>query len=165
MLVITLSIVILFLLDFTLNYIPHPKGFVENMTFETYSNILYDYEIVKYPSGAEVHPVEADQERIGVGVITDDWNLKFGSMPIGGTSSRYIDLVNLGEKKVKVVFRSYGNITPFVDFSKNNFVLDPKDNATIKVSFNSRSGGSGNYTGDIYRIVKIPKYNFIYIFW
>ncbi len=155
--------VLLFFTIYLLNYIPHPNEFVTNITFEKYSNILYEYEIMKYPSKVEVTQVGANK-RLGIGFVVDTWNLNFGSVPAGGSSTRFMDLSNIGEREAKIIFRAYGNITPFVGFSKNNFILYPKDNITIKITFSSQSDTKGNYTGEIDRIIKMPKYNFLYIF-
>lgn len=159
------SVVVLF--NYMLNYTPAPKEFPANITFETYSNFFYNFEVMRCHSEAEVTHVEPEQERIGIGVVTDPWNLKFGSMPLGSGSSRYVELANLGERDAKIIFRSYGNISRYVGFSENNFIMHPKDNVTIKVTFHPsvESGAIGNFSGEIDRIVQIPKYDFLYMFW
>jgi hypothetical protein len=150
-----------------MNYIPVPKEFTTEMEFKTYSSLLYNYEVTRYPSGIEVTDVEPGQERLGIGVVVDTWNLKFGSIPVGGSSSRYIELVNLGQRDAKVLFRAYGNISSYVGFSENNFILHPQDNVTVKIIFRpgDNPGTVGNYTGEIDKIVKMPKYDFLYMFW
>jgi len=167
--IILLTISFVFLVFFILllagSITPYYKDSITNMTFKTYTNILYDYEIVIYPSNAEVSYVEPGQEKLGIGVVTDLWNLNFGSIPPNSSYTRYIDLTNIGEKDAKVVFKVYGNITPFVGFDYKNFILGSKENATVKIIFNSISAEVGNYTGRIDRIVKIPKYNFLYALW
>jgi len=157
-------LVVVFLMFSLIEYVPMPREYVMNMTYKEYANVLYKYEIMMYPSRAEVTYVGPEQERIGVGVVTDPWNLNFGSVPMGGSYSRYVDLTNIGEKDAKVIFRVYGNITPFVGFSKDNFILHPKESISVKITFKS-SDEVGNYTGRIDRIVKIPKYDFLYSFW
>ena len=153
--------------NYMLNYVPVPKEFVKNITIDTYSNFFYSYEVMRYPTDAEVTDLEEGQERIGVGVVTDPWNLRFGSIPLGSGSSRYLELMNVGEGDAQIIFRAHGNISRYVGFSKNKFVLSPRDNITIKVTFHPTlvSGAFGNFTGEIERIVKIPRYDLLYIFW
>lgn len=172
-LVVVLGSLILFLLSYIMNYVPRPTDFTSEIDFNMFSNFFYKYEVVRYPSGIGVIHAEQGQERLGIGVVTDPWNLKFGVVPEGGSSSRFMELVNLGDKRVKIIFRSYGNISKYLGFSMNNFILNPGDNVTVKVTFGPTpttangvggSGVVGNYTGEIDRIVKIPKYGFLYAF-
>ena len=78
-----------------------------------------------------------------------------------------MELVNLGDKDAKVILRAYGNVSEYVGFSKNNFVLHPEDNVTVKINFHPDVSDDtiGNYTGEIDRIIKIPKYGFLYDIW
>jgi hypothetical protein len=166
-LVLVLGGLIVFLLNYMLNYIPRPTDFVTDMQFNAYSNLFYTYEVVRYPTDVEVTANEPDQDRLGVGVVVDSWNLKFGSIPVGGSSTRFMELANLGQEDAKVILRAYGNVSRYVGFSRNNFILYPKDNVTIRIIFHPDPDAdtTGNYTGEIDRIIKIPKYGFLYHIW
>jgi len=143
-----------------------PKEIAIDKSFVTYSDLLFNYEITRYPSGAEISVIKPSQERFTVGVVVDPWNLKFGIIPAGNNfGTRFIDLSNLKEKEVKVSFKVYGNITPFVKFDKNDFMLQPKENITVKVNFYATSAEVGNYSGEIDVIIQRPQYDFIYNFW
>jgi hypothetical protein len=147
-------------------YQQQPKELAVDKSFVTYSDLLFNYEITKYPSGAEISVTEPLQERLTVGVVVDPWNLKFGVIPAGNNfGTRFIDLSNLKEKEVKVSFKVYGNITPFVKFDENDFMLQPKENITVKVNFYTASAEVGNYSGEIDVIIQRPQYDFVYSFW
>lgn len=153
------------LLIFLISYQPKPKEFVTNRTFETYSDLFFNYEITKYPSSGEVSTVQPTQERLTLGVTIDPWNLNFGVIPAGNNfGTRFINLVNKKEN-AKISFKVYGNISPFVNFSKNDFILHSKENVTVEVNFYTASAKVGNYSGEIDVIVQRPKYDFLYSFW
>ena len=105
-LVLVVGGLIVFLLNYMLNYIPRPTEFVTDMQLDAYSNLFYTYEVVRYPTGVEVTPNQPDQERLGIGIVVDSWNLKFGSIPVGSSSARFMELVNLGDKDAKVILRA-----------------------------------------------------------
>lgn len=154
-----------FLLVFLMNY-QKQEGFVTNRTFETRSDIFFNYEITRYPSNTEISIAKPTQEKYTIGVVIDPWNLNFGIIPAGDNfGTRFIDLTNLKEKDVKIYFKVYGNISPFVNFSKNNFILRPKENITVETHFYASSAEVGNYSGEIDVIAQRPKYDFLYIFW
>jgi hypothetical protein len=143
-----------------------PKKFVANRTFLTRSDLFFSYETTKYPSGAQVAVAQPTQERLTIGVATDPWSLNFGIIPYGDNfGTRYVDLINKKDRDVKVSLKTYGNITPFVNFSKNNFFLHPNENITIKAQFYATSAKIGNYSGQIDITVQRPKYDFLYFFW
>ncbi|MEM7825063.1 MAG: hypothetical protein QXO27_03780 [Candidatus Aenigmatarchaeota archaeon] len=163
-----LFIIIVFgiLLAVLISYQPQPKEFVTNRTFETRSDLFFYYEITKYPSSAEVLPIQLTQERLTIGVVLDPWNLNFGTIPAGNNfGTRFINLVNKKENDVKIRLKVYGNITPFVNFSKNNFILLPKENVTLEVHFYAATAKIGNYSGEIDIVAQRPKYGFLYSFW
>ena len=164
MLLLSLSILgVMFL--FLTDSLPEYDQEIENVTLRSYSNVLYRYEVVMYPSSGEVIIVSPDQERIELGVNTETWNINFGKIPANSTSSRYADLANIGSKPAKVFFTSSGDISPFIKFDKNDFTLDPSEDETVKITFDTKNAEPGNYNGRVDRIVKIPKYDFLYNFW
>jgi len=161
-----IAVVIFLLFIFLISYKPEPKEFVTNRTFLSYSDLLFNYEVSKYPSSVQVSSVKPTQEKITLGVVTDPWNLNFGIIPAGNNSvKRLIDLVNKKGKDAKVNLKAYGSISPFVIFSKNNFFLHPKENISVGIDFYAASAKIGNYSGEIDVIVQRPKYDFLYNFW
>ncbi|MEM5773289.1 MAG: hypothetical protein QXL86_03680 [Candidatus Aenigmatarchaeota archaeon] len=166
---INLALIILLLLGvlILLANLPYqPKGFVENMTFEKHSDLFFNYEIIRYPSSVEVSPVRPDQERLKLGVVVDPWNLNFGIVPIGNNFvTRFIEISNPKEKSAKIVFKVYGNISPFVNFTRNDFIIRPNESVTIEAKFYAEKAKIGNYTGEIDIVIQRPKYEFLYNFW
>jgi hypothetical protein len=145
---------------------PEPKEFVENRTFETFENLLFKYEITRYPSNVSI--VSQTGENVTVGIVTDPWNLNFGRIPIQediyGTR-RFVILTNK-EEDAKVEFKAYGSISPLVNFSKNNFILRTDENVTVDVTIQmSKDINPGNYLGEIDIVIIKPKYGFVYLFW
>lgn len=163
---VALISIIIFVLLFLFTQPFQPKSFVSNKTFEKHSDFFFTYEIVRYPSSAEVLSIQPYQEKLTLGVVVDPWNLNFGKIPFGNNfATRFIELDNLKEKDAKIFFKVYGNISPFVNFTKNNFILKPNESVTIEVKFFAEKAEIGNYTGEIDVTIKRPKYDFIYIFW
>jgi hypothetical protein len=139
---------------------------VANRTVVTYSDLLFDYEVTKYESKAEVTGIYPSNKNLTLGVVVDPWNMEFGSIPYGdNTDTRFISLENLKEKESKVIFNVYGNISPFVEFNKNDFILHSNEKTMVEASFHANSSKIGNYSGEIDVMVKTPKYNFLYFFW
>jgi hypothetical protein len=165
-LIIAIIVIAIPIANFLINYQNEPRGMITNRTFFSYSDLFFKYEITRYPSSVEIVPVESSQQKILVGLSADPWNLNFGIIPVGKNfGKRFINLVNLKEKDAKIVLKVDGNISKFVKFSKNNFILHPNENVTIEVTFYAEGASVGNYTGVISVIVQRPKYDFIYIFW
>jgi len=155
-------LVVIFLLFILPKELDEPKEFTKEKIASDYSNLLFNYKVIRYPTGAEI--VNTATENIDVGVVTDPWNLKFGTIP-GNNSyvKRYVGVTNLKEKYNKVKLKVYGNITPLVNFSKNDFVLDENESTVVEVNFHTDSAEFGNYTGEIDLVIKVPKYDFLKI--
>jgi hypothetical protein len=159
--VIIVVIVLIILFFFIVTMEPsEPKEFVNDKVILNYTNLLFNYKIIRYPTSAEIVPFT--EKNINIGFVTDPWNLKFGNTPGNGSYiTRYIAITNLKEKYNKIKLKAYGNITPLVNFSKNNFVLNENESVAIEVNFNTDSAALGNYTGEIDIIIKVPKYDFL----
>ena len=152
-----LSLVIL-ALQLRTTTIKQPKEFVKNRTYEKYSDMFYDYEIIRYPSGAEILALEAPNQDVTLGFTLDPWNLDFGAVPGNGSyAKRFVNLTN-AQSDTKVFLRAYGNITPMVGFSKNDFTLRKGEESVIEIYFRTDSFGSGRYEGEIDVVVQKPKY-------
>ncbi len=138
-----------------------PKNLVKNMTYEKNSNLFFTYEITSYPSNVEI--ILPEEEKIKIGLVADYWNLNFGIIPTGGSyGRRQVMVSNFENSQVRVYFKVYGNISPLVGFSKDNFVLLPGQTETITVFLNTtKDTPLGNYSGQIDVIVKKPNFSFI----
>ena len=136
------------------------KGFVTNRTFEKSEDIIFNYEITKYPCNFEIIKTKPEED-IFIGVTVDTWNLNFGTIQAGNSARRYIELTNSKDESVKINFNVYGNITPLITFNKNNFVINENETSKITVSLTTANTTfPGNYSGEIDVVTKIPKYNF-----
>lgn len=139
-----------------------PAEFVKNRTVETYSNLLFNYEIIRYPSSAEITPAGSLNGSIILGFVTDSWNINFGSVPANGSYvTRSIKLSNIQDKDASVMLRSYGNVSSLIDFGNNDFFLKPAENVSVDIFMNSKNFPVGNYSGEIDVIIKKPIYNFL----
>ena len=136
-----------------------PKNFAKNKTITNYSTLFYSYKIIRYPTSIEIKPIK---ENATIGFATDPWNLNFGIIPANGSFvKRNIELFNSEKKDVKIILKSFGNISSLVFFSKNNFVLHPQEKVKIDVFLFSNDTLPGNYSGEIDLIIKKPIYNFL----
>ncbi len=83
-----------------------------------------------------------------VGINTNTSSLQFGKIPLEGVGTRYFKISSKRRALVRII--PTGNITPFIDFSENDFILDPgvvkTINATLSVPQNATIG---NYSGII----------------
>ncbi len=139
-----------------------PKDFVKNRTYVYHSDLLFNYEITRYPSAAEIIPLPTDEENAKIGFVVDPWNLNFGIIPANGSqSTRNIELTNLNDDPSRISFNVFGNILGLVSFSNNDFVLNRGEKVTIEVYFSSEKAETGNYSGEIDVIARKPKYGFI----
>lgn len=138
-----------------------PVNSVANRTIETYSDAFFDYELIRYPSRAEIADPRKFSEEFSIGFNLDPWNLDFGLIPGNGSfSKRFINLTNNGND-AKVVLATYGNISDMISFSSNNFMLKKSAKSSVDVSFNTGRFLEGSFGGEIDVIIQKPKYVFI----
>lgn len=139
---------------------PAPKDFVSDRFILNYSNAFFNYKVIRYPTDVSIVP--SQEENFEIGFVTDPWNLRFGIAPGNGSYiKRYINIKNLNEGYNKISLKTYGNITPLVNFSKNNFVLEENESTVVEVGLYTESAEVGNYTGEIDVVIKRPKYDFL----
>jgi len=143
---------------------PEPLEYVENRTFEKHSNLLFDYDIIRYPAGAEITPIGSLNSSIVLGFVTDSWNLNFGGIPANGSyATRTIKLSNKEDKAVKIIMKSYGNVSDLISFGRNEFILKPGETVSIDIFSYTNDFTVGSYSGEVDIIVKKPIYNFLCI--
>ena len=140
---------------------PGPKTLAKNQTLDSYENALFKYEINRYPANAEVSNVSA--KNLSIGFSIDPWNLNFGIVPTDGSyGRRFITLKNSESEDVFIQLRSSGDIVPFVEFNRNDFVLKNGDSAPVEIVFRTKKDTPvGNYGGEIDVIVRQPKYGIL----
>lgn len=122
-------------------------------------NMLFSYEINRYPANAEIS--NASGENITMGFALDPGNINFGIVPRGGNiGKRFITLDNTADEPSKITLVAYGNIAPMVKFSENDFLLWKGAPKPVEIILETENGTAlGNYTGEIDIIVKKPKYS------
>lgn len=116
---------------------------------------LFTKNITQFNMSAQVIKISGPDTKIGFAAQTDELN--FGRVPLGGRSTKFIDVSNTFNSPVKLKAHLSGNITPLVDLSEQEVLLDPKETTQIRVTFNSNV--IGNYSGNINIISHIPKYS------
>lgn len=141
---------------------------VDEHSFSRESDTLYDYEINRYPSSAVIGDTVSGNALIGFDV--DPTKLNFGTIPANGSYSRkVINLTGVADKKARVYIEARGDIKPFVNISKSDFVMDNGDKEEIEVFFYTINNGLyadvRTYTGEIHVVVQVPKYDFVYGLW
>lgn len=138
-------------------------GFAKEASFNNCTDLLFNDEITRYPSSATVMVYSPEDDRVTLGFVVDPFNLNFGVVPYGDNYiTRFVMLKNLKDDAVKVSFRSFGNISRFVNYSMNDFILDNGESATVDIRFLAKDAVVGNYTGQIDVIVKKPTHEFMH---
>jgi hypothetical protein len=138
-------------------YLTTPKYFVSAKAYEVSDSLLFSFERVRYPSNATV--IKTEDNVIGFDI--DKENLNFGLMQAGGSGQRFIDIANTYDQEAKVRLSAYGNMSKFISFSDNNFVLRKNENQTIAITFRTdNTTTTGVYTGEIDLTVVRPKSSF-----
>ncbi|MBN2202767.1 MAG: hypothetical protein JW700_01080 [Candidatus Aenigmarchaeota archaeon] len=154
-----LAFVVVFILLANMLEPPEPQETVSNTTVNNYSNIFFNYDIIRYPSCVEVTSGQTNST-ITLGFATESWNINFGAVPANGSySTRTVDLSNSNEHDVEIILKAYGNISNHVSFSKNNILLNPEEKTSVSIIFTSNEIADF-YSGEIDVIIKKPIYNF-----
>ncbi len=129
-------------------------GYVSNVTVDKTGDLLFNYEITRYPSAVEVKTIQPDSN-ITLGFVTDPWNLNFGIVPFNGSyEKRQVVLFNSNDEKVKVSVVAFGGISPLVDVPGNDIVLGAKQTADMGIYLRTYTYPEGNYSGEIDIVVK-----------
>lgn len=121
----------------------------QEKSFEVDDGFFYRTEITRLPAHLEI---TENESRIGLSV--EPYMLEFGILPKNITATKQIDIANKKDGPVKVKFRVYGNISPFIEISKD-FILDSQANTSVMVK--AKGEDVGAYTGEVRMIVKRPK--------
>ena len=116
---------------------------------------LFTKNTTQFNMSAQVIKISGPDTKIGFAAQTDELN--FGRVPLGGRSTKFIDVSNTFDSPVKLKAHLSGNITPLIDLSEQEVLLGPKESTQMRVTFNSNA--IGNYSGNINIISHIPKYS------
>ncbi len=119
------------------------------------SDYLFIEDSNHFDMSAQTIKITGPETKIGFAAQTSELN--FGRLPLGGRSTKFIDVSNQFNSPAKVKLEMRGNITSFVDLSNEEMILGPFESGQISICFNSRE--FGNYSGDINIISYLPKYN------
>lgn len=153
---IIIAIVILVLFLFVATLEPSdPREMTNEKNISNYSNLFFDYKIIRYPTSVEIVP--ETEENINLGIVTDPWNIKFGIIPGNGSYAKRYVSINSNDGYSKIKLKAYGNITPLLNFSKNDFNLNGNESIAVEINLYTNSAEFGNYSGEIDVIIKIPK--------
>lgn len=129
------------------------QEYVKTVTTERRENVLFVYEIIKYPTKVEIIDKNSDFK---IGISLDPWLIDFGSIEEGMGGRRYINIVNDKDYVYKTRLTSFGNISKMIKFGNNNFLVESNKSLNVSVSLNALS--PGNYTGEIDIVLKRFKY-------
>ena len=113
-----------------------------------------------YPSVANV---TVPSTTIGFDVGPED--LKFGLIPKGSSGQRFIKINNLNQSRFKIRIVPFGNISPYMHFNADNFMMKKGEKTEINVEFRTEPDMElGYYDGGV-AIMRIrPKYDFMDFF-
>ncbi len=144
---IVLVLVLVIIAVVVLNYYDvMPKEIVTASIVERSEGLFLRFEKVRYPSYAIVS--NSDSDVVGFDISNDSIN--FGLAPAGGGGSRFLNIGNSESGVVKIKLSAYGNISQFITFKSNNFILEPGQNTQVEVSFNTEATTQeGDYVGEI----------------
>lgn len=109
-------------------------------------------EKTQFNMSAQVINVTGPNTKIGF--ATQTYEMNFGRIPIGGKSTKFIDVSNPTNKDAKIKISFDGNITPYIHYSHEELMIDPKDSMQIKITFIAEE--MGNYTGQANIITYTP---------
>jgi len=129
----------------------HPESYVTEKRGEYYESLLFSTEVIRYPANATI----INTTEIIIGFVADPWNLNFGAMPVGGSSKRFMILNNERGEEAKIRLVAKGDIEPYINFSKNGFIIGRKENTTVDIEFHGDK--EGKYRGEIDIYIIRPK--------
>lgn len=109
------------------------------------TNLVLDYFVSQQIIDYKMHMIVGDH----IGFDLNRKVITFGMVTPSGTATRYIDLSN-GEHNNKVRVTAFGELAKWVTLSENDFVLQPYENKSLKISvFAPADVEFGNYTGSL----------------
>ena len=167
--IIILIIVIVLMIFFLFYERPFvPEEFITNRTVKRSENLFFIYETIRYPAKIRVTEFESNLSDIKVGIAGETWQLNFGYVPVGMKQRKFFDMANPKETDIKVTINTYGNISPMIEFEKNDFILHKDETMKVGIIIEPlKTTQPGNYIGEIDIFIVKPKYSFLsnYLKW
>ena len=138
---------------------------VENYTFDKYENLIYKYEVHRYPAKTIIVNYTGN---LTFGISSETNILHFGKVPlVKGVEKirKMINLYNSNEEPVKILISFSGNISKLLSSSKNNFILNSQGNSTVEIALNLNRDDIkiGTYSGEVRVLIIKPKWGFFLI--
>jgi len=144
----------LFVFIFLLPLTTCQENYVDKVSVENKENLIFVYEIVRYP--AKIDVMNLDKSNLKLGVSVDPTIIDFGRIYEGMSGKRYINIFNNKDFIYKATLSSRGNISSMIEFEKNNFLI--KERETLNISVTAKPINPGSYTGEIDVVLKRMKY-------
>lgn len=165
--IVILAIVIMAFLSIQPNLTP--ETITEDIATMRKYDLFYVYEVIRYPAYGKVIEPEIVNETLGVGLASSTVSFDFGEVPTNGSySKRLIILNNTNNNTVMASLQAYGNITPLINFERNNIILKKNETDELGVYFltkvDDKNMPTGVYIGEIDVVIKRPQYDFLYQF-
>ncbi len=108
------------------------------------------YDTTSYPAYATV----SNGSDIGFAISLTE--LEFGSMPVSGKGARTLMVNNTRDVPIRLKISSMGSISDYLEFQKNDIILQPDENITVDITF-SADGEPGDYNGTVLVTTVVPK--------
>jgi hypothetical protein len=122
------------------------------------TSLFFFKKTVKYPVKVSFINV-SNVSKTPIGISTVTYELDYGILPPGTGATKLIKLRNKNEIPAKVSLKVYGNVTQFLEFGKNNFILE--ENSSRDVYIRASSSEVGNYSGTLEVVVKKPLHRWL----
>ena len=133
-----------------------PAG-IEQRTTEVGWCMLFTCEKISYPTAANV-----TEPSLEIGFDFGPEDLKFGQIPKGGGGKRFVNIKNDDENQAKVKLVSFGNISSYIQFNNNDFILDSGESIEVRVDFKTETEmESGRYSGGVTLVRISPKHELL----
>jgi hypothetical protein len=82
------------------------------------------------------------------GFNTDTWELSFGKNHPGGSGTKYFSITS--KERAHVFIKVSGNMSEFLSFSDNNFIIQPGETKKIQTDLKiPQDAMLGNYSGKV----------------
>lgn len=121
------------------------------LAFVAITSVIVTLSVYEYVTVVDVEELEmylTVGEHVGFNVETSA--IFFGTVPRRGSANRDIIISNSNGNPLKVNIKTFGKLSKWVYVSDNNFVLQPKENRTVRVTaVVPEDAKLGNYTGSL----------------
>ncbi len=130
--------------------VPEPGKVVSIKTTETYPQLLFTFDIIRYPSSAEISDISSGNISLAFNITPG--SIDFGTVPPMGTSRRQINLSSRQGISQKIAIKTRGNLSGLVSASDEDFILNSSKD--VSLIFSAGNMTPGMYTGEIDVIIQ-----------